>query len=305
MYVTNRGKHWEVINSWWVLMSFVIFLNWVSLFYAGIKTKKNIWSIWGVLYMVPTIILFIIAPDRSKTPEDVEREYTIWETIFYLLFFISWIISIIHSFSIRKEFLMRLDAQTFHYHGHIHSHGQSQGAENEKHKKIHQLNGLRDDILKKIDRSKKFDSAIIGDLKPLIETYIKQAGQLIDRDEKLDKALSGFSVEKLRQTVKDYEEKLSQTKNEALKDEYKSSIEKYKEHITSLKDLNEQREMIRLRLDTIMLSMQQVKYDLIKLEDLESQEQRDAIFNTFEEKSKDISEYLNVLEKSFENLRLS
>ncbi len=305
MYVTNRGKHWEIINSWWVLMSFVIFLNWLSLFYAGIKAKKNIWIIWGLLYLVPTIILFIIAPDKSQTPEDVEREYTVLETIFYLIFFISWIASIIHSFSIRKEFLMRLDAHTSHYHSHHASPGQSQGFENEKHKKIHQLNGLRDDILKKIDRSKKFDSAIISDLKPLIENYIKQAGQLIERDEKLDKALSGFSVEKLQKTINDYESKLGQTENEALKDEYKSSIEKYKEHITSLKDLKEQREMIRLRLDTIMLSMQQVKYDLIKLEDLESQEQRDTIYKTFEEKSKDISEYLNVLEKSFKNLNLS
>jgi hypothetical protein len=305
MYVTKRGKYWEIINSWWVLLSFVFSLNWLSLFYAGLKTKKKMWIIWGLLYLIPVVVLYIVAQDKNPAATNVEKEYTTFETIFYLLFFFSWIISIIHSFSIRKDFLIRLDTQTSHYHGHPFSQGGAQGVENEKHKKIRHLNGLRDDIIKKIDRSKKFDSAIISDLKPLIENYIKQAGQLIERDEKLDNALSGFSAEKLQKTINDYESKLGQTENEALKDEYKSSIEKYREHITSLKDLKEQREMIRLRLDTIMLSMQQVKYDLIKLEDLESQEQRDTIYKTFEEKSKDISEYLNVLEKSFKNLNLS
>lgn len=92
--ITSKGKDWEFRNSiWmlWTLLSFGVF-NYISFFYIGRKVKQKKWSRAGIVYLA-IFIISMSAPDS-----------------FAGLLIIGWIVSIIHVFRIRTEYLLRLEA---------------------------------------------------------------------------------------------------------------------------------------------------------------------------------------------------
>lgn len=92
--ITSKGKNWEYRNSiWmlWTLLSFGVF-NYISFFYIGRKIKQKKWSRAGIVYLA-IFIISMSAPDS-----------------FAGLLIIGWIVSIIHIFRIRTEYLLRLEA---------------------------------------------------------------------------------------------------------------------------------------------------------------------------------------------------
>lgn len=93
MAVTSRSKTWEILHSIWILWTFTLLFNWIAFLYIGIRGREKRWRNWALLYMVP-FWLSIIAPDSG--------------TVTFLAF-VLWIISVIHAFRIRKEYLTRLD----------------------------------------------------------------------------------------------------------------------------------------------------------------------------------------------------
>ncbi|KHF31919.1 hypothetical protein CM49_05843 [Paenibacillus sp. P1XP2] len=50
---TNRGKAWELVNSWWVLLTLVPFglLSFISFLYIGMRVKNQRWKIYGFIYL--------------------------------------------------------------------------------------------------------------------------------------------------------------------------------------------------------------------------------------------------------------
>lgn len=98
MKIKPRSKIWRFFNSWWVLLTFVFFLNWVAFMYISAKTKKKAWAVWGLVYAIPFILLLLEVYDEKSAAYD------------YLFFaaIIGTVISVIHALNIRKEYLSRL-----------------------------------------------------------------------------------------------------------------------------------------------------------------------------------------------------
>lgn len=98
MKIKPRSKIWRFFNSWWVLLTFVFFMNWVAFMYISAKTKKKSWAVWGLVYSIPFILLVFEVYDEKSTAYD------------YLFFvaIIGTVISVIHALNIRKEYLSRL-----------------------------------------------------------------------------------------------------------------------------------------------------------------------------------------------------
>ena len=95
----SRGN-WRIINSWWILITFTLYFNWAAFFYTGITAKNRKWIFYGLIYAIP-LILYQVFPSEGPNPDI---------TSYILgLFVLFWLISIIHAFLIRKEYLIRLE----------------------------------------------------------------------------------------------------------------------------------------------------------------------------------------------------
>ena len=96
--ITNKGIWWELLNSWWVLTSIII-LAWVGFFYAGKTARQRKWTFCGCAYFI-TQFCGLIAAFSYEFPEIVN-------IICIRIWGISWVFGIIHSFWVRKEYLIR------------------------------------------------------------------------------------------------------------------------------------------------------------------------------------------------------
>lgn len=96
---SNKGKGWKFFQSLWLLWLFIPFgaLSLIPFIYIAVRAKRLSWFFWGLFYTVPIILIFSIGP---KNPAYV---------LILLGSVIIWIISIIHAFKIRTEFLIRFE----------------------------------------------------------------------------------------------------------------------------------------------------------------------------------------------------
>jgi len=182
---------------------------------------------------------------------------------------------------------------------------QQQQPRDEHQLMLQQVMAIRADILKTIENSHEYENDIILDIKMMMDNYIEQTKELIDRDRKLKQTVDGMPMNNVNDTIYDLRSKLTQTVNPSLKQEYEKSIERYTKHRKSLQDFKDQREVIRLRLDSTIMSLRQIKYDLIKMESLASDEKRKHVMKSFEEKSDDLSAYLKILKQSYDETDFS
>lgn len=103
MAVTSKGKGWEIRHSLWILWTFSLgFFNWVAFFYIGIRARQRKWIFWGLSYSIPFILAMIFAERPSI-------EGWVGDLIIVLTL-VSGVISIVHAFRARREYLVRLEA---------------------------------------------------------------------------------------------------------------------------------------------------------------------------------------------------
>lgn len=99
MAITKKGIKWELMNSLWILLSFIVFINGTGLNIAGKKSKVKKWKNYGYLYTAATWTGFIMVGENTGAIGNIGMA----------MFFISYFACIIHCFKIRKEYLLRLE----------------------------------------------------------------------------------------------------------------------------------------------------------------------------------------------------
>ncbi len=103
MSLTSRGKGWEARNSLWLIWVFVILFNWIAFFWIGGRTKQLKWILFGVLYLMLCFVMPFVAVEAFDSNNLVLN-------ILMTIYFIAWIVSIIHAFLSRREYLIRREA---------------------------------------------------------------------------------------------------------------------------------------------------------------------------------------------------
>lgn len=99
MAITKKGKAWEIKNSLWIIWSFIFLLNGIGIFLVGKKCKVKKWFNNGLIYTALAWISMIVGGETSGVLQDIS-----------LFFFCGiYLVCIIHSFKIRKEYLLRLE----------------------------------------------------------------------------------------------------------------------------------------------------------------------------------------------------
>lgn len=76
---------------------------WASFIYMGLTSHKKLWTLMGLIYLIPSIIILLL---EFQTINFLFIMHPILN-LFILLFAMLWIIDIIHGFIIRNEFLTR------------------------------------------------------------------------------------------------------------------------------------------------------------------------------------------------------
>lgn len=93
-----RRRH-SVYTLWAILFGF----GFVSLFYTGARAKKNQWMAWGAAYGV--IVIGALAIGGSLSPKDPDTPTPLGVNLVYGAWVVVWIVSAIHVFRVRKEWL--------------------------------------------------------------------------------------------------------------------------------------------------------------------------------------------------------
>ncbi|ABR35925.1 MULTISPECIES: ComEA family DNA-binding protein [Clostridium] len=101
MKITEKGTRWEIVHSLWIIWSFIWLVNGVGMFLAGRKTRVQKWYRLGLIYTAIGWISMLMVAEVGKE--------SIISDAMTIIFFGTYIACIIHSFSIRKEYLMRLE----------------------------------------------------------------------------------------------------------------------------------------------------------------------------------------------------
>ena len=100
---------WGLINSWWLVLPFTIYLNWLAFLYVGVTAKHRKWILYGVLYAIPFIFYLVYTQTGQNVSiingQPISLEFEIILTAVWLI----GIFSIVHAFLLRKEYLIRLE----------------------------------------------------------------------------------------------------------------------------------------------------------------------------------------------------
>jgi len=98
------GAAKEAVGSAWLALVFVPSLSWAAFLWIGSKAKQRKWVTAAWLYFALYTLLFAAFIFAAI-------KFPWWAAfIFFLLYFAVWIVSIIHAFRCRKEYLLRREA---------------------------------------------------------------------------------------------------------------------------------------------------------------------------------------------------
>lgn len=293
----------SAVSLWWYIFLVIPFLHWVGILYAGVNAKSTKWKLFGFLYGLPTILLFLFSNTMSKEAFG----YNLIMTSFIL----SWVASFIHSLAIGSKYREKLGKNPTKYitveqgygiQGNI-KYGRPE-LDNEHSKQLRKAMYIRDEIVRMLDKPQNQDSLILSDVKPMVEKYIDHTKELIERDNKLKSLLKQISPTDIDRNINVYTQKMGQAESPMVRKEYEKAIGKYKEQKKTYKDIQDQYEMTKLRLNSTLMSLEQVKYDVIKLESVVSDEERKRFIEDFENKALELGAYLDILKENNDGLSL-
>lgn len=87
-----KGNWWRLKNSLWIILGFVMFLNWTAFIYIGVKAKSRRWFILGWVYFAFVALPFFKTSD-----------------FFVSIYLLSWMICLVHAFVVKGKFLNKLE----------------------------------------------------------------------------------------------------------------------------------------------------------------------------------------------------
>ncbi len=286
-------------DYWWFIITLFPFFHWLPFIIVGAKTKKMKWIIWGGIYLlilVATVMFSNVSEDKTSPMYNVYG-------LLAVMFFVSWVASIFHIFSIRKEYLFYLsqipekfietsafDARTGQ---HINQFQLNLG----KHGKIlTAIERLRFQISEELKNAGK-NNSITQELMPIVNKYVEQTKELASRDARIESLLQNSNTKEIDFKIRELRRKIDRTGNAELMQQYMESISSLEQNKKLYGNFEDQREVIRLKLEAAHMDLQKMKMNLINMENLSSQDQNTVYLKDFETKSQELTTYLELLKE--------
>ncbi len=160
---------------------------------------------------------------------------------------------------------------------------------------------IKQNLLSQIEHASGIDKSWSEEVMPLLDNFLEQMRLLIERDNNIKSITDDFAKAPLEKEIIELKAKMANTQNQALKKEYEKSISLNEKQLDSLIELENQREIIFLRLNAALLSLKQLQIDLARMKGISYLSELTS-FTSVKEKSKELSEYLHFLEESHEEV---
>lgn len=129
-----------------------------------------------------------------------------------------------------------------------------------------------------------------------VEHYITLFGTINKQQKRLDHLLDDNKAHLLSNEMENFQNRLEGTQNEALQLEYKKAINQINQQLTSVKELEDQKELLVLKAKNGLNTLKQLNLDLVK-EDIEA-----TSLEGLKERSDELSQYLKDLSDSYNSL---
>ncbi len=297
----EKSTFWKITRLWWILLAFVFLINWMSLIIVGLEVRKKKWIFFGVLYAIPVFIFMTLNGQIAGLVKNVVMS----------LFFFSWFATIIHSIAIRKEYLYLLANK---------GNKKADGYKNKfvvknkqrqktytklsvSHQKIY--NALLNEqtaIRKRYDEISPLHQPNFIDIIVMVDYFIEQAEELMKKEEEIDKIIAGLNIEQVEDRIEELFQKIKQTNKVDLKNEYEQVLEKYKKQKQIYKDFTNKKKLIKLKLESNLVNLKEIKYDLIKIDYVVDEKEPHFLFKKVDDISKEMDTYLDVMTETYNEL---
>jgi class 3 adenylate cyclase len=160
---------------------------------------------------------------------------------------------------------------------------------------------IKDRISSKIEGSGLLKEKIDSDINEMLDRHIKQIEILISRNREIAALCESLSMEEIEARLENLKTEFSNTKSDSLKNEYEKSIRQCEHHRNSLLELQNQKEILYLKLTSAVMSLKQLEVDMTNMKEIITNEEYSSL-KSFEEKSGDLSNYVGNLKQSYRNL---
>lgn len=96
----SRSRAWRLVHSLWIGWTFTLgFFSWLAFAYIGIRTGHHRWLLWAAVYAAPLTLFAVFSEVWSES----------WTNAALTAVILLGIVSIVHAFLVRKEYLLRLE----------------------------------------------------------------------------------------------------------------------------------------------------------------------------------------------------
>lgn len=155
----------------------------------------------------------------------------------------------------------------------------------------------RDDLVKEIKKGRGLDE-FGKDMIPTLDRYVEQVKLLTHSVNEIDGLVNSIPIAELSKDREGLQVKMEATGSRALKEEYRRSITEIERQEKAYKELEDQREILRLRLGSSVNSIKQLKIDLARMKAIPEAADDQAI-QAIRRKAAEMAGYLDDLKTGY------
>ncbi|MGL1891840.1 MAG: 2TM domain-containing protein [Spirochaetaceae bacterium] len=160
---------------------------------------------------------------------------------------------------------------------------------------------LRNSIITVIDEIRVKFKYFAADLLPKIDSYVETIKLLTKKEEDLERSLKQISISELQDEKSKIIDKRDKAESDRLITEYNNFIEEIDNHIVTIKRLEEQKELLQLKIITSINSLKHLNLELVGMKSKTTVEDT-TILEDFDKKSADLALYYKDLLESYDEV---
>jgi hypothetical protein len=172
----------------------------------------------------------------------------------------------------------------------------------EEEKIIEETNVLKKRILAIVKNSEDENLLIDKDILKMTEAFTQNIKKLIEEKKQLEEKIKISGLETLQKELEEINQKLVKESNPRVIKELKNSIDIKTSLLESENEILTTYKTIQYRIDNAVDSLKQIENDLIKLDNVLNVDNKENFFKTFDEKSDELTNYANDVEKNIKEL---
>lgn len=158
---------------------------------------------------------------------------------------------------------------------------------------------IKSGIIEQLKQGKKRHGPMDKDLIPALDEYMGNIRLLATRAGEVDAIVDTIPMAALKTDKEELLRKEAEAVSDRMKKEYRKSVEEIERQETSFKELENQREMLKLRLKSGVNSLKQMRIEVARLSTMPEMDEDSAVLMV-KQRSQEISQYLEDLRSGFD-----